>query len=85
MNDERRRVRATNRRAPLALLLIAGLCLSACVTPSSNRPENLPAHINDVFLDEEMNVDGFVERFEGESRAVYAPVSYTHLTLPTKA
>ena len=72
MNDERRRVRATNRRAALALLLIAGPCLSACVTPSSTRPENLPAHINDVFLDEEMNVDGFVERFEGESRAVYA-------------
>ncbi|MFK7896742.1 MAG: class I SAM-dependent methyltransferase [Myxococcota bacterium] len=45
---------------------------AAAVNPSGAAPAGLPAGINDSFLDEEMDVSSYVERFEGESRAVYA-------------
>jgi ubiquinone/menaquinone biosynthesis C-methylase UbiE len=36
------------------------------------KPENLPQGINDSFLDPDMNVEDFIERFEVESREVFA-------------
>jgi ubiquinone/menaquinone biosynthesis C-methylase UbiE len=60
-------------RLLVAFFLIAGS--AACASQSADRnadPSAVPAEINAVFLDEEMDVDRFVERFEGESRAVYA-------------
>lgn len=45
---------------------------AACASGPGTRPEGLPGNINDVFLSEDMDVDAFVDRFEGESRAVYA-------------
>lgn len=61
---------------PVLLVLLACLLSTGCETFGPGaveaRPENLPATINDAFLDEEMDVDRWVERFEGESRAVYA-------------
>ena len=60
----------------LVLLLTGALAMAGCATfdpgAGASRPENLPADINQAFLDEEMDVDQWVERFEGESRAVYA-------------
>jgi SAM-dependent methyltransferase len=66
--------------------LIAIVCLAiagalACARPDARpTPDALLApdagsarpEINAVFLDEQMNVQQFVDRFEGESRAVYA-------------
>ena len=40
--------------------------------PSTATPAGLPEGINDQFLSEDLDVDKFVERFEGESREVYA-------------
>ncbi len=54
------------------MLLGAGVLLGGCAGTAPTRPENLPGSINDAFLDEEMDVERYVERFEGESRAVYA-------------
>jgi SAM-dependent methyltransferase len=51
------------------LLVVA---LSACGMATGPRPSGLPDGINDNFLDESLDVDQYVERFEGESRAVYA-------------
>ena len=56
----------------LLTILAASLCLVGCAGTVSSRPDDLPRNINEAFLDEEMDVDRFVERFEGESRAVYA-------------
>ncbi|MEM7412096.1 MAG: methyltransferase [Myxococcota bacterium] len=59
---------------PSNLRVIALLCW-ALVLGCANAPHDpsaVPDGINDVFLDEEMSVDRFVERFEGESRDVYA-------------
>lgn len=45
------------------------------VTPAAadaQRAENLPAGINDSFLDPEMKVEDFVKRFETESREVFS-------------
>jgi len=55
--------------ARIPLLLALALTLAGC---ASSRPEGLPRGINDPFLDEGLDVDAYVERFEGESRAVYA-------------
>ena len=55
-----------------ALLLALGLSLAGCAGSGASRPDDLPGDINEAFLDEEMDVEKFVERFEGESRAVYA-------------
>ncbi|MCA8981142.1 MAG: methyltransferase domain-containing protein [Planctomycetes bacterium] len=67
------------RRAAIGL---AGLALVACSTLgcSSTRPAppappeeaSVKPGINDNFLDPELDVDKFVERFEGESREVFA-------------
>jgi ubiquinone/menaquinone biosynthesis C-methylase UbiE len=38
----------------------------------SKRAENLPSGINDSFLSPDMNVDDFIQRFEVESREVFA-------------
>ncbi len=64
-----------SRRARFAgavALCLAVASLTACAGMAGSRPDNMPGNINDVFLDEEMDVEGFVDRFEGESRAVYA-------------
>ncbi|MCA9505593.1 MAG: methyltransferase domain-containing protein [Spirochaetaceae bacterium] len=55
---------------PLVLTILAAAL--ACATGPEPRPEGLPSGINDVFLAKDLDVDAFVERFEGESRAVYA-------------
>jgi len=56
-----------------ALAIVFALAsLGACAITPDGRPDNMPGDINAVFLDEEMDVEGFVVRFEGESRAVYA-------------
>lgn len=41
-------------------------------SPSTARPAGMPENINAPFLAEDMEVGEWVERFEGESRAVYA-------------
>ena len=71
--------RGPSRRAPAASLLrwlwIGGLAASlvtGCAPAESPRPEGLPAGINDSFLAEDLDVERYVDRFEGESRAVYA-------------
>lgn len=57
----------------LGLLSLALLSLgTACATGTAERAAGLPSGINDTFLAEDMNVDEYVERFEGESRDVYA-------------
>lgn len=38
----------------------------------AERPDNLPQGINDSFLDPDMNVEDFINRFEIESREVFA-------------
>jgi ubiquinone/menaquinone biosynthesis C-methylase UbiE len=52
-------------------LAVVFLGASGCASRSS-APADDPADINAAFLDENMDVEKFVERFEGESRAVYA-------------
>ena len=76
MLDRQTGTRRERHGARLSALLVAtlatSLCLAGCAGTGSSRPDDLPRNINDAFLDEEMDVDRFVERFEGESRAVYA-------------
>ena len=68
------------RLAILALALTGASCLSGDLSSqradSTESPTALPAGmpdgINASFLDEDMDVSSYVERFEGESRAVYA-------------
>lgn len=64
-----------------ALLLIDSLLTDSLLSRSvyaqtttleASRPENLPKGINDSFLDPDLNVEEFVERFEVESREVFA-------------
>ena len=60
-----------HRLAYLALLL--GLLPAlACARASGSQPSGMPEGINDAFLSENLDVDWYVERFEGESRGVYA-------------
>ncbi|MEZ4281695.1 MAG: class I SAM-dependent methyltransferase [Myxococcota bacterium] len=40
--------------------------------PAAGRPEGLPENINAPFLAPDLAIDDWIERFEGESRAVYA-------------
>jgi SAM-dependent methyltransferase len=54
----------------VAILVVAGIV--GCSAHTAPRPEGLPDGINDNFLSEDLDVDQYVERFEGESRAVYA-------------
>ncbi len=44
----------------------------ATQTEETDRAANLPAGINDSFLDPEMKVEDFIKRFEIESREVFA-------------
>ena len=69
---------------PLLTLLTFSLTSAGCLSDdigaqraaqTQNRPDlpiGMPDEINANFLDEEMDVSSYVERFEGESRAVYA-------------
>jgi len=41
-------------------------------SPSATRPAGMPENINAPFLAQDMAIDEWVERFEGESRAVFA-------------
>jgi SAM-dependent methyltransferase len=79
-----RRVDSTNIRratARVALIITVAL-LAACaqtgpasvddISPSVARPAGMPEDINAPFLAEDMVIDEWVERFEGESRAVFA-------------
>jgi len=59
-------------RWPALLLTLFAGCAIACASESSSLPEGLPEGINDQFLSETLDVGKFVERFEGESREVYA-------------
>ena len=60
-------------RPPLLLLSLS--LLAACESPPETYdpdPEvSVKPGINDSFLDPELNVDGFVARFEGESRELF--------------
>ncbi len=61
-------------RAPaksLAVLLVAS-GLIGCSGLVGPTPEGLPEGINDNFLSEDLDIEAYVERFEGESRAVFA-------------
>jgi SAM-dependent methyltransferase len=63
---------AARRAVTLTAYSLLLLALGACGTPTGPRPSGLPDGINDSFLDESLNVEKYVERFEGESRAVFA-------------
>jgi SAM-dependent methyltransferase len=52
--------------------LLLSLCLAACASTEAPKLDGMPSGINDTFLSEDLEVDEYVERFEGESRAVYA-------------
>ena len=64
-------------KTPSQLLAIAALSLAACTSPSPHATQSAPEEsvkpgINESFLDPDLNVDKYVDRFEGESREVYA-------------
>lgn len=52
------------------VLLIASVL--ACTGTPSTTPSEIPKGINDPFLSRDLDVAQFVERFEGESREVFA-------------
>lgn len=56
-----------HRLIPLLLLPLV-----ACAAPRQEERTPVPDTINDVFLSDELDVDGFVKRWELESREVYA-------------
>ena len=58
--------------ALLAFSIVAALACATNAGQSDTRPEGLPEGINDEFLSQDLDVNAFVERFEGESREVYA-------------
>jgi len=63
----------TSRTALIAATLsLITLISAACAKPDADRPNDLPDGINDNFLSEDMDVDRYKDRFEGESRGVYA-------------
>jgi len=51
-----------------ALLLVLALGLAACTSPAGGA--SVTPGCNETFLDPELDVDEFVERFEGESREI---------------
>lgn len=73
----------SNLPRPLAGLVVALLgALVACASSeprasaptasADERPAGLPEDINEPFLSKDLAIDEWVERFEGESRAVFA-------------
>lgn len=56
----------------LLLALSLAACASTLAPTQAPNLDGMPAGINDTFLSEDLVVDEYVERFEGESRAVYA-------------
>lgn len=75
------RTRSTRLARPSSARAIALLGLvtlvpllfgTGCATGDPERPTNLPRGINDSFLAADLDVAEYVERFEGESRDVYA-------------
>ena len=72
MRNRERAGRTIRGGARLGALVAMVALLAGCAGTGATRPDNMPVDINDVFLDETMDVGQFVERFEGESRAVYA-------------
>jgi predicted methyltransferase len=55
------------------IALTVAFALAGCAsTEPGGRASGLPEGINDTFLDETLDVEEYVERFEGESRDVYA-------------
>lgn len=61
----------TERFPGLALIALLSLTHAACGGGASNAPEGMPSGINDTFLSDDLDVEHWVERFEGESREVY--------------
>lgn len=68
------RLSARGPLAPLRALPLALACalLLALASGCAARPAGLPEDINAPFLAQDFAIDHWVERFEGESRAVYA-------------
>ena len=62
------------RFATLLVLILLAVAALACTAPptATDRPADMPPDINAPFLDPALEIDQWVERFEGESRAVYA-------------
>ena len=64
--------RQINRRVAYGAIAMLIIPIIACsVAPSPPSP-TVPEGINDTFLSEDLDVDQFIERFEGESREVFA-------------
>jgi predicted methyltransferase len=63
--------RLTLKPLSLLILLFASPLLS-CASDNAPQPAVTPAGINDTFLSPDLDVNEYIERFEGESRAVYA-------------
>jgi len=57
---------------PLLPLLLLSVLLTACAAPQQRERTPVPEGINDSFLAEDADVDRFVDRWELESREVYA-------------
>ena len=63
--------RVERQIAYAAFILLIVSVLACAGTPRTTSSE-IPEGINDQFLSEDLDVDQFVERFEGESREVFA-------------
>ena len=71
--QNRSRARRRLRGPAFSIVLALAWIIAGCLAPSHDSlPAGMPADINATFLDEDMDVSSYVERFEGESRAVYA-------------
>ena len=61
-----------SRLALLPLLFLAVACTGPAETPSQPHEASVRPGANEMFLSEDLDVDRFVEIFEGESREVFA-------------
>ena len=62
-----------DRRLLVVSLMLGALGAQlACIRAVDSRPDGMPEGINATFLSRDLDVEKYVERFEGESRAVYA-------------
>ena len=66
------RVRLTHAMTWMLSCLVLITLIAGCSTHRGPESPALPAGINDVFLSTDLDVDQYVSRFEGESRAVFA-------------